>query len=315
MRSNDRIREAVFSAKFFYAQEAVIVAAVSGKILQANQEALLLADLPRSQMQKLRLGDLFCDPRSADRLLQRLLKRSWIKNEEVIVKNGNGHPIPACISGNLVYPCSDQPTIIVVTIRPKHQPSEAEDMLKRERNFISAILETTGALVVLLDDQGRCIRINNSFEHLTGFTIIDLLGLNFWEQMLPDREISVFRNMFRKTCTADSPIKHRGVLITKDARQLQVIWTLTALKNGDHSIDYIICTGIDVTELQEAKAQIRTLNGLLPICSFCKKIRDDHGYWKILEEYIRDHSEASFSHSMCPECRKKHYPRYAKKGE
>jgi len=62
-----------------------------------------------------------------------------------------------------------------------------------------------------------------------------------------------------------------------------------------------------VRELQDALAKVRTLSGLLPICASCKKIRDDQGYWTQLEAYIRDHSEAEFSHSICPECRKKMY--------
>jgi PAS domain S-box-containing protein len=62
-----------------------------------------------------------------------------------------------------------------------------------------------------------------------------------------------------------------------------------------------------VQELQDALARVKTLSGLLPICSSCKKIRDDKGYWTQLEAYIRDHSEAEFSHSICPECRKKLY--------
>jgi PAS domain S-box-containing protein len=73
---------------------------------------------------------------------------------------------------------------------------------------------------------------------------------------------------------------------------------------------------IDVTEKVEAQeslmksqvAEMRRLRGLLPICASCKNIRDDKGYWNQIEVYIRDHSEAEFSHSICPECVKKLYP-------
>jgi hypothetical protein len=59
------------------------------------------------------------------------------------------------------------------------------------------------------------------------------------------------------------------------------------------------------TRVREAVAQIRTLSGLLPICAWCKKVRDDTGYWKQLETYVKDHSQADFSHGICPECHKK----------
>lgn len=55
-------------------------------------------------------------------------------------------------------------------------------------------------------------------------------------------------------------------------------------------------------ELQEALARVKLLSGLLPICAYCKKIRDDKGDWKQLETYITEHSEAMFSHGMCPDC-------------
>jgi len=65
-----------------------------------------------------------------------------------------------------------------------------------------------------------------------------------------------------------------------------------------------------ILEYQGALAQVKQLSGLLPICSYCKKIRDDKGYWQQIEEYISEHSEADFSHSLCPECLKKLYPEF-----
>ena len=65
-------------------------------------------------------------------------------------------------------------------------------------------------------------------------------------------------------------------------------------------------------KLQDALARVKLLSGLLPICANCKKIRDDKGYWNQIEAYIRDHSEADFSHGICPECAKKLYPEFYK---
>ncbi len=62
-----------------------------------------------------------------------------------------------------------------------------------------------------------------------------------------------------------------------------------------------------IDELQEALNNIKTLKGLVPICSVCKKIRDDKGYWNQIEEFIESHSNASFSHGTCPECLEKLY--------
>ncbi|OGR07982.1 MAG: hypothetical protein A2511_06710 [Deltaproteobacteria bacterium RIFOXYD12_FULL_50_9] len=63
-----------------------------------------------------------------------------------------------------------------------------------------------------------------------------------------------------------------------------------------------------IVQLQEALAKVKLLSGFLPICCSCKKIRDDQGYWQQIEWYIKEHSEAEFSHGICPECTKKLYP-------
>ena len=63
-----------------------------------------------------------------------------------------------------------------------------------------------------------------------------------------------------------------------------------------------------VADLTEAVKKVRTLSGLLPMCAWCHKIRDDEGYWKQIEDYIAEHSEAMISHGLCPECAGKHFP-------
>ena len=66
-----------------------------------------------------------------------------------------------------------------------------------------------------------------------------------------------------------------------------------------------------VRELHEALEDIKTLRGIIPICSHCKKVRDDEGYWTQVEVYVRDHSEAQFTHGICPECIKRFFPDFA----
>jgi PAS domain S-box-containing protein len=92
--------------------------------------------------------------------------------------------------------------------------------------------------------------------------------------------------------------------------------------NDKGEIEQVIVTFMDITDrkqaekekenlildLQKALFEVKTLRGILPICANCKKIRDDKGYWNQVESYVRDHTEATFSHSICPECAKKLYP-------
>jgi hypothetical protein len=70
-----------------------------------------------------------------------------------------------------------------------------------------------------------------------------------------------------------------------------------------------------IVELQEALAKVKTLHGLIPICASCKKIRDDQGYWTQVEVYIKEHSEAEFSHGVCPDCMEKLYSEFYQNDE
>jgi|GEM_PF-1634645 len=69
-----------------------------------------------------------------------------------------------------------------------------------------------------------------------------------------------------------------------------------------------------ISELQKSLANVKQLSGLLPICAHCKKIRDDQGYWEQLESYLDRHSELKFSHGICQDCLKKHYPEFCDEG-
>lgn len=86
---------------------------------------------------------------------------------------------------------------------------------------------------------------------------------------------------------------------------------LTAMEENRKQIeDYNRDLKKTVQDLEQSLAEVKTLSGLLPICSYCKKIRDDGGYWNKLEEYFSSRADTTFSHSICPDCLKRYYPEY-----
>jgi len=87
-----------------------------------------------------------------------------------------------------------------------------------------------------------------------------------------------------------------------DARTCMIIRDITERRAAEADREHLI------NELQEALGRVKTLSGLLPICASCRKIRDKEGAWHNLETYIRKHTEADFSHGICPDCHRKLYP-------
>lgn len=87
------------------------------------------------------------------------------------------------------------------------------------------------------------------------------------------------------------------------------------IKVGLRMVEIQDALAAKLEELRLAKDQIKTLRGIVPICANCKKIRDDKGYWNQVEVYVRKHTEAVFSHSICPDCVKELYPEFMAKDE
>ncbi len=122
-------------------------------------------------------------------------------------------------------------------------------------------------------------------------------------------ETPYYQNEHRIQCKNGSYkwILDRGKIIswTEDDNPLRVVGThtdITFRKKSELENQRLL------KELKEALSDIKILNGLLPICASCKKIRDDKGYWKQIESYIREHSEADFTHGLCPDCAEELYP-------
>jgi len=121
-----------------------------------------------------------------------------------------------------------------------------------------------------------------------------------------------------------------GIVAKIDLSEIRKPFIMAAIKSGTFAI-ILIAVGVSlffrvtnpiveglhhtVVKLKSALEEVRTLRGILPICSFCKNIRDDNGYWNQLEAYVTERSDAEFSHGICPDCAQKHYPECFKDGK
>lgn len=127
------------------------------------------------------------------------------------------------------------------------------------------------------------------------FIIIFAFGIYFHRQQAIQEKIESYEDNLLKLA------KHSKELAsTKHALEEEVIDRKKAQEIGQ----------MLVADLQETLGKVKLLSGHLPICASCKKIRDDEGSWNQIEKYIRDRSEAEFSHGICPECAKKLYPEF-----
>ena len=143
-----------------------------------------------------------------------------------------------------------------------------------------------------------------------------------WKDLYPDGTLMKSEEMpLARAILNDEIISNEEVIVELDNGERR--WALASaapIKDKSGTTVAGIVSWFDITDykesqvlLEKAKHEIRTLQGILPLCSFCKKIRDDKGYWEQVDVYIQKYSEADISHGICPACMKKHYPEAYKK--
>jgi PAS domain S-box-containing protein len=128
--------------------------------------------------------------------------------------------------------------------------------LHQERNFVSAVLETASALIVVLDRQGRIVRFNRTCEQLTGYTFEEVCGKQVWDLLLLPEEAEVVKAVFAQLLTGHFPNKHENYWVARDGSRRLIAWSNTALPDAEGSVEYVIGTGIDITERKQAQEEI-----------------------------------------------------------
>lgn len=196
--------------------------------------------------------------------------------------------------------------------------NELEKLRNSERHYRLLLDESMDPTFSFYPD-GTYRYVNNAFAQGVGKTTDEIIGRKIWdifEKDEADKRFAIVKKVFTEGNTEE--IEVRVPLPSHDTYYLT---TVKPISNEVGAVETVICTSKNITKrklaeialtekhdrLSEALEQIKTLSGLLPICASCKKIRDDKGYWNQIEIYIQKHSNAQFSHGICPDCAKKLY--------
>jgi PAS domain S-box-containing protein len=188
---------------------------------------------------------------------------------------------------------------------------------------LASIVETCDDAIISQTLGGTVLSWNSGAERMFGYTAKEMVGESV-ESLVPrdqHSEISDIRDLIE---LGERVERIETVRLRRDGTGIDVAITVSPIKNGEGAIHGASIILRDITErkrqeqerlrliqeLTEALKRVKTLNGLLPICSSCKKIRNDGGYWEQVENYIRSRSNAEFTHGICPDCVRLLYPEY-----
>lgn len=197
---------------------------------------------------------------------------------------------------------------------------QIEEALRDSQERFRDLFENTTDLIQSIDPSGRFLYVNPAWRRALGYDEEEVTRLNIFDILAPE-ETAHCQAAFGEVLAGKTIDRIETVFLAKDGRRVLVEGNASAkLEDGKPAYTRSIFHDITarkeaeaemarlIAELQKSLAEVKTLSGLLPICSWCKKIRDDKGYWNQLESYISQHSGVDFSHGVCPECLRKHYP-------
>ena len=125
---------------------------------------------------------------------------------------------------------------------------QSEEQARREAEFAKAVFDTAGALIVVLDSEGRIVRFNRTCQELTGYTEAEVRGRSVWELLIPEEDREPTGAVFDRLQEGQFPNRHENDWLTKDGSRIRVAWSNTCLRDSAGQIDLFISIGLDVTE-------------------------------------------------------------------
>ena len=126
-----------------------------------------------------------------------------------------------------------------------------EETLNQERNFISAVLDTASALVIVIDTQGQIVRFNQACEQTTGYSFDEVRGRHFWNLFLLPEQVEEVKAVFEQLRSGEGPKEYENYWVTKDGSRRLIAWANTTLQDYQGHVEYIVATGMDITDVFE----------------------------------------------------------------
>ncbi len=208
--------------------------------------------------------------------------------------------------------------MVAITLERKY----TEDALRESEEKFRQIITTVREGILSINADRRITFANPFLAEMLGYKLEELIGQSLAMLLYEEDLLDFSRRQDEREKGKIEQFERRYK--TKDGRELWAIVSASPMVDGKGSIIGAFSTITDITErkkvetalqeknleLQQAMNQIKTLRGIVPICMNCKKIRDDKGYWNQVEVYVRNHTEAEFSHGVCPDCIVKVFPEY-----
>ncbi|GLH73883.1 hypothetical protein GETHLI_23850 [Geothrix limicola] len=309
-----------FRAIFDHSSEAILLTSPDGRIFAANPAACRISGCTEADICAAGREGLVdtSDPRTHEFLETR--RREGHARGEMTLKRADGSRFPADVSSTIFKNLDGQERTVLLFF----DLSEKKQLEARSER-LAALVDSSEDAIYASNMDGIITDWNEGATTLYGYSAAEAIGKPP-PLIVPEELLPLTRDLLRTLREGQRLRNYETLRKRKDGTLIHVALTASPIIHGDGSMSGISVIAHDITarvqaaaererlikELRAALADVQTLSGLVPICSWCKRIRDDAGYWTQVESYIQEHSPARFTHGICPQCAAGFYPEATK---
>ena len=268
-----------------------------GKISDVNEATVKVTGVPRKQLIGTDFAKYFTEPEKANEGYKKVLADGSVSDYPLTIKHVNGNKTQVLYNASVYRDENGEVAGVFAAARDISK-------LFKAMNYARTLIETSLDPLVTISHDGKISDVNEATVKVTGVPRKQLIGTDFAKYFTePEKANEGYKKVLADGSVSDYPLTIKHV----NGNKTQVLYNASVYRDENGEVAGVFAAARDVTEINRVKDTIKILHGILPICSFCKKIRDDKGAWRQLEKYIHEHSEAKFSHGLCKDCATEHY--------
>jgi two-component system cell cycle sensor histidine kinase/response regulator CckA len=262
----------------------------NGRFLDVNEGCLRLYGCGREEFLRLAVSDISASSEEESRF-ETVLRTGMPVEAEVSQKRKDGTHFWGLLN---VFPVSGD--LVLGQITDITQRKDAEEALRREKDFSSRILSVANVLIVVLDREGRILLFNRKCEEVTGWRESEVRGKHIWDLLLPERVVAPIREAFSRLDEKDLFPFYENPWYTRDGRERNIRWNNSVTRDERGEVVWVIGTGIDVTEQRQLEEQLRHIQKMDAVGTLAGGIAHDFnniiqaimGYTSVLKARIGD---------------------------